>query len=351
MPVQLPSMISAREGPATLSTWARAIRRTLEARGLDARALFQAAGMDWALLDQPTARYPVAQSTRLWALAVTATGDPGLGLAVASQVGATTFHALGYAVMASANLREMLERVVRYFRIVTDVSALELACDADRCTLIVHTPPPPQPQPAPEAVDAFISLLVRTARGLAGRTLVPLQITLRRPAPPGDAHARVLRAPLHFGASHDAVCFARPDCERPLDTANRDLALHSDAIAQRFLEQLDRETGGLTPRVRAAVMAQLGQGEPVAETIAAQLLMSLRSLQRRLAEEGTSFEALLDELRRVLALDYLRDPHYAVSEIAFLLGYHDASSFTRAFRRWHGVAPSRWRAAAAAAVA
>lgn len=340
------AMPAACAGPTTLSTWARAIRRTLEARGLDARALFAAAGMDWNLLDEPTARYPLAQSTRLWALAVEATGDAGLGLAVASHVGATTFHALGYAVMASANLRDMLTRVVRYFRIVTDVSALELQADADSCTLIVHTPA--QPQPAPEAVDAFISLLVRTARSLAGRELVPLAISLRRPAPPGDAHARVLRAPIRFGASHDAVRFARADCERPLDTANRDLAQHNDAIAQRFLDQLQSESGSLRPRVRTAVLAQLQHGEPVAERIAAQLLMSLRSLQRKLADEGTSFEALLDELRRGLAQDYLRDPRYAVGEIAFLLGYHDASSFTRAFRRWHGMAPSRWRSSAAA---
>lgn len=348
-------------GPTTMSSWAKAIRRTLEARGLDARALFGAAGMDWSLLDDPTARYPVAQSARLWALAVAATSDPALGLSVASHVPATAFHALGYAVMASASLREMLERIVRYFRIVSDASALELEVDDHYCTLIAHTPAPPPAhpsrspplgqeadraaagEPAPEAIDAFLSMLVRTARSLAGRDLTPALVAFRRSQPPGDAHQRVLRAPLCFDAPKDLVRFHRADCERPLDTANRDLARHNDAIAQQLLDRLKPAGAESTrARVRAALLKQLADGEPAAEEIARQLLMSLRTLQRKLAAEQTSFDAVLAELRRELAESWLREARYGVSDIAFLLGYTDASSFTRAFRRWHGVAPSRW---------
>lgn len=328
-----------------LSSWAKAIRRTLESRGIECEPLFERAGLDLAALDDPNARYPVEGTTKLWRLAVAATNDPCLGLAVASQVGPTTFHALGYSILASASLGDMLQRVVRYFRIATDASWLELRHTESAIELIGH---PYGDAPAAESVDAFMSLLVRTARGLAGRTLTPLRIELRRSRPEGtDCHARILRAPVMFDSSNDLVAFARADCERPLDTANRELARHSEEIISQYLQQLDRSSMSLSLRVRDRLTSRLPHGEPSAEQIASDLHLSLRSLQRRLADEGSSFEQVLLRTREDLARGYLQDPRYSIGEIAYLLGYADASCFTRAFRRWTGSSPSRFRAGCA----
>ncbi len=328
-------------GKTVLSSWAKAIRRTLDARGVDSLALFRAAGLDVAKLDDPNARYPVESTTRLWQLAVEETADPCLGLAVASNVQPTTFHALGYSIMASASLGDMLQRIARYFRIATDLSTLEYRPGSSECTLTVHTPAS-HPQPAPESVDAFISLLVRTARSLVGRQLTPLRVALRRSQPPGtDCHQRILRAPVQFGARRDAVTFAAADCARPLDSANAELARRSDEIISQYLAQLDQ--GALAARVHDLLLQALPHGEPSADDIAAQLQHSLRSLQRHLAEEGSSFEQILLQLRQQLAEAYLADPRYAIGEIAFLLGYADASCFSRAFRRWQDVSPRAHR--------
>jgi len=324
-----------------LTSWAKAIRRTLDARGIDSAALFAQAGLDLAALDDPNARYPVERTTELWRLAVAATGDPCLGLAVASNVVPTTFHALGYSIMASATLRDMLQRIVRYFRIASDVSELELRESAEACELVVH-PPSGTTHPAPESVDAFISLLLRTSRSLAGRQLVPLRVALRRPRPAQvDSFERILRAPIEFGASHDLVAFARADCDLPLDSANRELASRSDELIAKYLADLDR--AALSARVRDALIPRLANGEPAAEQVAAALNLSLRSLQRHLADEGTHFDQVLASTRLELARGYLGDKRHAISEIAYLLGYADASCFTRAFRRWTGVSPSQYR--------
>ncbi len=326
-----------------LTSWVKAIRRTLEAREIDSVALFVQAGLDPAALDDPNARYPVANTTRLWRLAVEATGDPCLGLAVASNAAPTSFHALGYSILASATLHDMLQRLVRYFHIATNLSSLELRESPEAFELIVHTPQSGL-QPAPESVDAFISMLVRSARALAGRTLCPQWVTLRRSRPPGtDCHERVLRAPVQFDAACDMVRFARADCLRPLDSANQELAQRNDELARQYLEQLDR--GTLQTRVREALLARLAEGEPSAEQIADALHLSLRSLQRHLAEEGTSFDQILDETRQQLARSYLGDPRWSISDIAYSLGYADASCFSRAFRRWTGQAPSHYRRA------
>lgn len=324
-----------------LTSWAKAIRRTLEARGVDCRPLFAQAGLDLAALEDPNARYPVERTTRLWRLAVEATDDPCLGLAVASQVAPTTFHALGYAILASASVADMLQRIVRYFRIATDASWLELRQGSDAVELVGH-PYGGDSMPAPESVDAFMSLLVRTARGLAGRELCPLRVELRRSRPAGsDCHARIFRAPVRFDAADDLVAFSRADCERPLDSANAELARRSDEIIAQYLQQL--EGGTLTLQVRDRLVRMLPEGEPSAEQLACSLHLSLRSLQRRLADEGNSFEQLLLATREELARGYLQDARHSIGEIAYLLGYADASCFTRAFRRWTGMAPSAFR--------
>ena len=328
------------ETATTLSSWARAIKRALESAGCDGGALLHEAGMDLSLLDDPTARYPLAQTTRLWQLAVKATGDPCLGLKVASAVTQTTFHALGYTLIASTTLREAFERVVRYFRIVTDAGALALTRAGDEYHLDVLLPD--GPQPADEAVDAFVSVFVRMCRALAGRDYAPLRIELHRPRPADTAcFDRVLRAPLVFEAKVTRIVFDAATFERTLEGANPELALHNDAIVVKHLARLDKEN--ISARVEAALIERLPHGEPSQDEIAQALHVSTRSLQRRLAEAGSSYKELLDETRRALATSYLRDRSYSVSEVTYLLGFSDTSSFSRAFRRWTGESPTDFR--------
>lgn len=324
-----------------LTSWARAIKRALEAAGCDAAALFREAGLDPRALDDPTARYPIENTTRLWRLAVAATGDSAFGLKVASSVTQTTFHALGYTLIASATLKEAFERVVRYFRIVTDAGELELRREGDAYHFLLK--PPAGLQPADEAIDAFVSVFVRLCRAQAGRDFAPLRIDFRRPRPADvAAFERVLRAPLAFGAPVTRIVFAREPFERPLEGANPELARHNDAIVLRHLARLGKQN--IRARVESALIERLSHGEPSQAEIARALHLSTRSLQRRLTEAGTSYKALLDETRRSLATSYLADPHYSVSEVTYLLGFSDTSSFSRAFRRWTGKAPSAHRA-------
>lgn len=324
-----------------LSSWGRAIRRALDRAGLDSGALFAEAGLDLAALDDPNARYPLRNTTRLWALAVQASGDPAFGLAVAGQVTQTTFHALGYALSASSTLREGFERIVRYFRLVTDAVDLEFSEQGgEYCFRLSPLPGPVQP--APESVDAFISLFVRFCRSRLGREFSPLSVSLRRAAP-ADASGfeRILRCPIAFGSEDNAIWFPREPFERRLEDANPELARHHDEIVLAYLARFDREN--LRARVRAVLTALLPTGLPSAETVADSLHLSLRSLQRKLAEEGSSYDALLNDTRRELALSYLQDRRYSMGEITFLLGFSDTSSFTRAFRRWAGCSPSQYR--------
>ncbi|WP_271104300.1 AraC family transcriptional regulator [Pseudomonas tohonis] len=327
--------------PSTLASWTRALRKQLDALGLDSDSLCRQAGLDPALMDDPNARYPLSATTRLWQLAVQASGDPALGLKISGYVSPTTFHALGYALIASASLREVFERIERYHQVVSDALALQLSRRGERYEFRLQVPEE-GPSPAPEAVDAFAAIYVRTCRNRLGRDYAPLAVHLRRPQPvdPAPWH-QVFRCPLHFGAPEDLIEFACEDFERPLEDANAELAEHNETVLKRTLEQLQVPTWAR--KVRACLEAQLPNGEPSAERIAQSLHLSLRSLQRHLAEEGSSYEQLLGDTRQALALVHMRDPRCSISEIAYLLGFADTSSFSRAFKRWTGQAPSQYR--------
>ena len=327
--------------PTSLASWTRALRKQLDALGLDSAALCKQAGLDPQLMDDPNARYPLSATSRLWALAVQVSGDPAIGLRVSRFVSPTTFHALGYALVASGSLREVFERIVRYHPVVSDALKLELSRKGERYRFRLLQPPG-SPAPALEAIDAFAAIYVRTCRNRLGRDYAPLAVYLRRPEPvdPTPWHT-VFRAPLFFGAEEDRLEFAARDFDSHLDDANPELAEHNETVLKRTLAQLQPLTW--ERKVRAAIEAQLPDGEPSAERIAQALHLSVRSLQRHLADEGCRFDALLNDCRQNLALQHLRDPQCSLAEVSHLLGFADTSSFNRAFKRWTGMTPGQFR--------
>ncbi|TVT81158.1 AraC family transcriptional regulator [Pseudomonas sp. H3(2019)] len=327
--------------PTSLASWTRALRKQLDALGLDSHALCLQAGLDPKLMDDPNARYPLSATTRLWELAVEVSGDPAIGLRVSRFVSPTTFHALGYALVASGSLREVFERIVRYHQVISDALDLELTRGEDRYYFTLKVPEG-SPAPAREAIDAFAAIYVRTCRNRLGRDYAPLAVYLRRPEPvdPKQWHA-VFRAPIFFAADEDRLEFSIEDFESHLDDANPELAEHNETVLKRALTQLRLLTW--ERKVLDAIEAQLPEGEPSAERIAETLHLSLRSLQRHLADEGCRFDTLLNECRENLALLHLRDPQCSLSEISYLLGFADTSSFSRAFKRWTGMTPGQFR--------
>jgi AraC-like DNA-binding protein len=323
---------------STLATWPATILRALEARGIDAAALAAQAGIDPAALG-PDARVPRAALNRLWALAVEATGDPAFGLQAARFTAQTTFHALGYAVLASGTLREAFERIIRYRRLIGDVIELSLRDDGDigRFTVDVSA----QPDVPFQAVDAIVALSIRQARLL--RSCDPLRVTLARPEPRDpEPYRRAFRAPVVWDAPVNALELARADLDAPLPAGNAELARANDDVLVRYLARLERTR--TSARVQQALLDALPGGVPSKPAIARALGMSPRTLQRQLAAEGTSFSEVIDGARIALARTYVAEGRLSVTEIAFVLGFADTSTFSRAFKRWTGSSPRGYRA-------
>ncbi len=325
-----------------LTSWAAAIARTLEQRGADSHALFHQAGLDPELLSDPNARYPVTGTAHLWQLAVAETGDDAIGVAVAGNVGPTTFHALGYSLSASGSLQEAFDRIVRYFRIVTDAADVAFERE-DGVSWFRARIPPSKPIPAPEAIDAFMALIVRLCRDLYGPTLNPLRVELERARPRNvERFEAYFQAPVEFGAAENALCFPVEAVDRRLPGGNPELARINDQVVREYLARLDREN--ISNRVHVLLTQLLPSGTASQENVARAMHMSLRSLQRRLSEEGVTYKSVLDDTRKELALSYMREGGHSVGELTYLLGFSDSSSFARAFKRWTGKSPRQYRA-------
>jgi AraC-like DNA-binding protein len=247
-----------------------------------------------------------------------------------------------YLAITSRTLREALERVCRYFRLLTDVLRYELIVREDVVTLACLPTTnviPPSRQVSDFSV-AVVHAYVRRA--------IPdwhLSETLLPYPTPSDtrAHLSFFGIEPRFGSSALALCFPRSFLERPLVRGDAKLAGLLEDVVSGSLAKLPSQPG-FTARTHHALLLALKDGQASLGEVAKRLGTTPRTLQRRLADEGASFHGVLDECRRDLALPLLSGARLTVHEIAFAVGFSEPSAFQRAFRRWTGETPAHFRA-------
>lgn len=324
-------------GPTNLATAVQLIAEALRAdHGLDPAPVFAAAGIP--LAPAPGTRCPQARMERLWALAIEATGDPALGLAVGRRVTPGSLHALGFSWLASSTLAEALGRFCRYHRVITTLALdLRLRVAGPETWLELHGPAAGL-RPWPPGVEATLAAIVTLCRLVTTPDFRPraVQFTHPSPADPGP-YARAFGAPVRFGAAVDGLCFATAALAEPLPGQNPDVARATDQVAEQYLAGLD--PARVASLVRRLLIPLLETGTASQEAVASRLHRSPSTLQRQLQDEGTSFRVLLDDTRAALAEQYLRAGGLSQAEIAYKLGFADQSNFSRAFRRWRGMSP------------
>ena len=213
-------------------------------------------------------------------------------------------------------------------------SAREMSIDGRRVLIIVPDGTRTMPMPQMFRLQEEIG-----SRAAACDYLVALGT---HPAMSDEQLTRHFGCPVVCGAPRNAILFRASDAQRPFVTRNAELLA---MLAPQFEEELKQENAdeNFPERVRGAIQQKLTGRRPTIEDIAGALHISSRSLQRRLQDEGSNFQRVLEEARHQLARHYLNNSVLELNEAAYLLGYEDASSFVRAFRIWEGVPPSRWR--------
>lgn len=325
----------------TITTASQTLWRVIESYDLDPAPVFRQAGIDPAQWNEPGARFDDAKLDHAWLIATELTADPCIGLRVARCFSPASLQSLGFAWLTSDSLYDALARVVRYFRAISDAMELELSLAGDECRLSVGRVLYRR-RSQDQSQDALWSALVSLCRVSSGESFAPVSLELERPQPPCAAEFYALfRAPIRFGAERDAMVFRRDDVERPLPTANRALARHNERIVADYMARLDENS--FSDRVRIRLIESLPSGGVDAEDVARALNVSVRTLQRRLADEGTTYSGLLDQARRELAVRFIGEQRMPVKEATYVLGFSEPANFSRAFKRWTGVSPSDYR--------
>ena len=300
----------------TYSGVARVIAETLETHyGVDPKPLFQQAGLDPAAMLASDFRYPTNSMFKLWEAAEAATGDPCVGLVTGFNVRPTTFHALGFSWLASATMLGALRRLRRFYRVIATVPA--------------------------DINDAFLASIVKLCRTATNEHFHPLKVLMTRDDPGrADEYIRSFAAPVQFGADKDALYFDKAELETPVPGKCLQLARETDKILDRYLEALEPDK--VSSEVKQLLLRLLPSGQANQQTVASRMNRSTSTLQRQLRAEGTNYREICDGTRKSLAEQYVRDGEFSLGEIAHQLGFTDQSNFSRAFKRWTGVAPGEF---------
>jgi len=325
----------------TIGAAASLIGSTLRDYGISVEDVFRDAGLAHETVASPEVRYPFAKMQHMWRLAVERTGDPCFGLAVAEHIKPQAFHGLGFVWFSSDTLFDALARLVKYQRMISTVADITLEETEGSVRLNVEVRRSPVDIEY-EAIDAAVGVFVNLCRLATYKTFNPVRLSLKRPRPGcADRFEALFQSPVEFGAESNVLYLDPVLLREPLPGANSELARANDQVVIDYLGRFDREN--LSMQVRSRLIELLPGGQPTQKDIASSLNLSVRNLQRRLRAEGISFKLLLDETRKDLATQYIRDSHRRIGEITYLLGFSEPSNFTRAFRRWTGASPNEFR--------
>lgn len=296
------------------------------------------------LLEQcdPDARVPVRVAVRLLDDAVARTGDPDLGLRAALATERGEYDLLEFIASSSSTYRELISLISRYIRLLNDALELRVECCGGHGIAQLKSSVPVGRTGTDFGIASIYLCFARRASPERDRFWREFWFTHEEPADT-RLYQRVFGAGrVRFSAPLDGMVFDEQLLD--LSPSNADPRLH-DLLCRLAEERIAKlpTAESLTQRVRVLVSQQLGEGHPSAQHVAGLLHMSRRTLTRRLDQEGTTFKAVVDRVRRELAQRYLAIENLGVSEIAPRLGFSDSAAFHRAFRRWCGRTPSDYR--------
>jgi AraC-like DNA-binding protein len=314
--------------------------KQLEEYGIDPEPVFRAEGVDPETMFDSGARISMALYQRIDEKVAQLSRDPFFAFRGAEHFRPAHLGALGFAWLASCSLRTAFERMSRYARVIQENLMVEL--DEDDAFFYVRIDARLQGGNEKIREDRQLSLSTKLCRVIYGDSFSPAKICFQQKSPVDTSyHYEFFRCPLEFEAAATTFVIHLKDVDKRLTGSNDELARLNEHIVVKYLAHSAKND--VVNRVKAAIIDGLANGVVTEAFIAEGLHTTSRNLHRKLLKENTSFKQLLNEIRRDLALQYIQDRSKTLTEISFMLGFSEASSFSRAFKTWTGKPPSEAR--------
>lgn len=336
-----PRQLEARAATGIARTLATAAR----ARGMDVEAVLARAGLPAAALDDVDGYVSYRSLMALLELVAATSEDANFGLHTAEQfVDAATLGIVGFAARSSTDLREAIDRVARYARLVNENTELTVTSTAGGIR-VDHGPIAPLAWPRHYAELALAALLT-LSRAWTGVAFPAGAVGFRHARPTDVAeHRRVFGCEPRFDARSNYLVIPNEVLSLPLCHGDRMLGQFFDNRLEALAATM-ATVPGTVAQVREVMMRSLSEGLPSLASVGRRLGMSTRTLQRQLGDHGITFSEILDSVRREVAMTAITRPGITVQELAFICGFLDVKAFRKAFCRWTGVPPREYRAGA-----
>lgn len=331
-------------GTASIAAFRQYVRAA-ESAGADTTALLTKAGLDPTILDSDDGRINGEQFQRFILLLCERTHNPTLGLETGDFVQPGSYSVLGYITMSCATLGEAVARIAPFEKLVGDMGTTELAMSQGCIKLTWHCNYN-HPIVRPQVVDNVFASWITYARWLADDAAAsPTRVYLKRESPGPEleqAYRQRWNCPVHFGADKDTITLKQELLNTRLRQPDPLLRKTLEAHALTQLASLDTDTD-LISQVKHSIQQQLMHGITRQDMVAEDLGVTSRTLQRKLSQEGVSYQKLLDDVRQKMAEDYLLNSDLGIPDIALRLGYSETTSFHRKFKAVAGKTPKEFR--------
>ncbi|TNF96106.1 MAG: AraC family transcriptional regulator [Gammaproteobacteria bacterium] len=288
----------------------------------------------------PNFRLPYHQVEKVWLRLEQVAHDECLGIKIASMWHPSQLGALGYAWLASSTLRTAFTRLERYIRMVSGRFNVTLEESSNQFSVNIKLEALEQ-QPV-LFMDGIIAITVDMCRTNLGDdlNLKSVHFDHAEPRCAGQFYS-YFRCPVIFESDANQIVFSKDDIDKTSGGSNTVMADASDRIIIDYLARMDK--ADIVDRVKSEIINQLPSGSLTDDSVSGALHVSTRTMQRMLNDKSTTFTNLLSEIRQDLAMKYVKDQSLSLTEISFLLGFSEISSFSRAFKRWTGKSPSETR--------
>jgi len=287
-------------------------------------------------------RWPIDDITRLWHAAERCTGDPGFGLKVGAEFTPMSISGVGFALQSAATLREAIAMVQRFQRLISDGGRFQIVA-GNAATWLVYHPRQGKLAFSPHQIEAVLASVVGFASWVTGTRMQPARVQFSQPRlGPAQGYQTVFNCPVEFEQAFSGVLIENTVLDQPLPQADPQLAQVHERYTSARLEALTMNSASVA-ELQRWLAARVGPMLPRRADAAEVLGISERTLARRLRDQGQTFDGLLDEVRRQKALQAVAETSAALPEIAESLGFAEVSTFYRAFKRWTGSPPVRWR--------
>jgi AraC-like DNA-binding protein len=318
--------------------WVRGVLQAARLQGLNESEIFEKAGLDHDCLNVRSERISLDDTLAIWRSVEQLSEDPLFGFHMGQSLKPAHFQLLAFTMFSSSTLGNAIEKILKYQRLISDGGEFTLIPQEDN-TSLVYTPT--ASNFSYHQIDAVLVATLSFARWLLGREITPLKLTFTHDDKGGLIQYRsFFGCDVEFNEAQNSILFTSHLLQETLPGFNKGLATVHEQMADSQLQHL------IAPDIITRVQEcfpLMSHDSINRDNIAAQLAMSGRSLQRKLQEQGSSFQKLHDDYRHQHSLQLLANTHLSLMDIALQLGFSESSTFYRAFKRWQGLTPGEYR--------